>query len=108
MVSWVAGKILQRKGFIMRVLSLFALTVALSLAGAAGAAAQSTKDKDKKPEWPKEIGGKTAEEWIKAIAQPDRSKSVQAMKTILLFGPEKSLPAVPVILSELKKHKGGT
>lgn len=94
----------------MRVFLLSTLTVVLFLGGAGVGTAQTKdkdkdKDKEKKAEWPAEIGGKTVGEWIDAIAQRDRAKSVAAMKTVLMFGPKKALKAVPVILDELRKHK---
>jgi hypothetical protein len=92
----------------MRALSLAGLVVALTLSLGGSAHAQGKdkdKDKDKKPEWPTEIGGKKVDEWIKEIAQKDRAKSLQALKTVVAFGPEKSIKAVPVIVAELKKHK---
>jgi HEAT repeat protein len=97
----------------MRTFLLSALVVALLLAGAGTGAAQpkgTDKDKDKKPAYPTEIGGKSLKEWIDAIAQPDRQKSLTAIQNVMLFDPKDAYDAVPVILKELKKHnpKGGT
>lgn len=89
----------------MRLLILSTLTVALLLAGASSAGAQPGKDKDKTTDWPTEVGGKTAKEWIEAIPQSNRSESVKALQVVLMFGPKESLKAVPVILKELAKHK---
>ncbi len=66
----------------------------------------STGEKDaKKPAPITEIGGKTLDQWIAEISSRDRSRSSAAIKTILLFGPEQAQKAIPVILSELKKHR---
>jgi HEAT repeat protein len=51
-----------------------------------------------------QIGGKLLEEWIADISARDPSKRVTAIRTVLLFGPERALQAVPALLKELKKH----
>src|SRR5687767_3047935 len=105
----------------MRWLTLCTLVAAVllgtaSLAGAQGKDKDKDKDKDKvkKPEWPTEIAGRSFEKWLDDIQQlenvkkkvpMDRAKSVLAMKTIVMFGPQKAIKAVPPILEELKKHK---
>jgi HEAT repeat protein len=99
----------------MRVLSFLAATL---LAFAAGAvvttAAQKPGTKDgkfdptdtkKAPAEITDIGGKSLDEWIKAIGSSDRSESSVAIKTILMFPPEQARKAIPVLIGELKKHK---
>jgi HEAT repeat protein len=95
---------------------VFAFLTTIALAFAAGAvttAAQKPGKKDKsdsteskkEPAEVTEIGGKTLDEWIKAIGSTDRSESSTAIKTILGFGPEKARKAIPALIAELKKHK---
>jgi HEAT repeat protein len=66
---------------------------------------------DKKPQPPpeavrpvNEIGGRKLEQWIADISSKDRSKGENALRTVLMFGPEKAYRAVPAIVAELKKH----
>ena len=73
--------------------------------GNAGQFRRTDNGADTKHKWPTEIGGKTSKEWIKAIAQPNRSESVKALKVVLQVGPKVALEAVPTILAKLKKHK---
>ncbi|MCI0459375.1 MAG: HEAT repeat domain-containing protein [Gemmataceae bacterium] len=87
------------------------LTVALLALGAGTAAAQD-KGKGKKEEPDKQklptitdVGGKNLDQWLQAIASKDRSISSSAVKTILLFGPDQASKAVPIIITELKKHR---
>jgi HEAT repeat protein len=87
-------------------LALFTLTAGL-LACAAGFG-QDTKKKDDKKEAPKvvtEVGGRDFQHWLDEIRGTDPSKRAIAMKAVMMFGPEKAEQAVPVIISELKKHK---
>ncbi len=51
-----------------------------------------------------QIGGKSLEEWIKEITSKDPSKGEKAIRTILLFGPDRAVDAVPILISQLKKH----
>lgn len=93
---------------------LFALFAATCLA--AGAQGVKTDDKkevkkeakeDKKGEI-YEIAGKRLDQWIKEIRSADPSRRETAMRTVILFGPEKAYQAVPPILAELKKHHRDT
>ena len=54
---------------------------------------------------PTEVMGKRFTDWVKEIHAVDPSRREEAMKTILLFGPDKAYEAVPEILKELSKHK---
>jgi len=49
-----------------------------------------------------QIGGKTLEQWIKEIPSKDPSVGEKAIRTILMFGPDRAMDAVPIIISELK------
>jgi hypothetical protein len=49
-----------------------------------------------------QIRGKTVEEWIKQIPSKDPSKGEEAIRTILMFGPDRAMGAVPIVISELK------
>jgi HEAT repeat protein len=51
-----------------------------------------------------EIGGKDLDEWIKEIHASDPSARVNAIRTVLLFGPERAQKAVPALIAELRKH----
>src|SRR5438270_694500 len=68
------------------------------------------KDPDPKKEADKEItadtkiNGKKLDEWIKLIADRDRSQTEVAIKTIISYGPTLAKKAVPDLLKELKKH----
>ena len=74
------------------------------------------KDKDKTPKDPKdpkytepkeptEIGGKSFAYWQQTLQKnKDPGKREEAIKAILLFGPNKAYEAVPDLLSELNKH----
>ena len=92
---------------------LFALTAAFALGLTAGAQDAKKKDdkessfKDRPPEIT-EVGGKGIEQWVKEIASKDPSKRETAMRTVLLFGPDKAYQAVPTLLQELKKHTDRT
>src|SRR6516225_7141660 len=91
----------------MRFLLVFAAG-AIWFVASAGQAPGQKKDKDKeKPEQKTtitEIGGKTIEQWIKEIPSKDRSKGENAIRTVLMFGPDRAYDAVPVLMAELKKH----
>ena len=50
-----------------------------------------------------QIGGKTMEQWIKEIGVPDPSKRENAIRSVLLFGPERAYEAVPAIIKELDR-----
>lgn len=50
-----------------------------------------------------QIGGKTIEQWIKEIGAADPSKRENAIRTVLLFGPDRAYVAVPTIVKELDK-----
>jgi HEAT repeat protein len=72
----------------------------------AGNAPGQKKDKEKPPEKKTtitEIGGKTFLQWKKEITSKDRSKGENAIRTILLFGPDQAYDAVGVIMAELKR-----
>src|ERR1051325_3159003 len=64
------------------------------------------KEKDPTPTAPEitEVQGRSFKEWRTDIHDKDPSKREEAMRQILLFGPEKAYDAVPEILAELKKH----
>src|SRR5207249_4945077 len=73
---------------------------------------KTPKDKDPKvvptvPAFipPAEVLGKSFEQWRKQIKAPDPTRREEAMKMILMFGPDKSYAALPDIIAELKKHK---
>jgi HEAT repeat protein len=51
-----------------------------------------------------EVGGKTLQEWIAEIGSPDRSKGENAMRTCLMFGPDRAYEALPAIMKVLQTH----
>jgi HEAT repeat protein len=69
--------------------------------------AQDKKGKDDKAVFiePKEVLGKTFKEWESEIHAKDPSRREEAMKTILLFGPDRAYEAVPAIIKEINKYK---
>src|SRR5437763_1009975 len=86
------------------------LSLAITFCAVGAGEAQETKKsgKDSKaPEFvePTEVMGKTFKEWTKEIHAFDPSRREEAMKAVLLFGPNKAYEAVPEILKELSKHK---
>jgi HEAT repeat protein len=87
----------------MRALSLAAVVLALLLVR--DARSQGSKKKDKLPAAPQDhvIGDKTLKQWIKEIQHPDPSRKENAIRTIVLFGPELAQQAVPALIGELKK-----
>jgi HEAT repeat protein len=69
--------------------------------------------KEKEPEPSKsteitEIHGRSFKEWERDISDKDPTRRELAIKTILLFGPDKAYEAVPEILAELKRHTART
>src|SRR5713226_1721488 len=91
----------------MRFLLVLAAGFVWFVAGATDAPGQK-KDKEKPPEKKTtitEIGGKRVDQWISEIPSKDRSKGENALRTVLLFGPDQAYGAVPVILKELKNPK---
>jgi HEAT repeat protein len=72
---------------------------AIALAWAAPAAAQLPDGNE-----PKEVAGRTFEDWSKDITHKDPSKREMAIRAILGFGPEKAYEAVPAMLTELRRH----
>src|SRR5438128_194256 len=54
------------------------------------------------------VAGRTLEYWISEISSRDQSKSQNAIRAVMLFGPERAYQAVPVILDRLKKHSPAT
>ncbi len=65
------------------------------------------KEKDATDTQLQEIGGKGIEQWIKEISSKDRSKGENAIRTVLVFGAERAYEAVPVLIKELKRQRGG-
>ncbi len=51
-----------------------------------------------------EVSGKTFDQWVREIHAKDPSRREAAIRTVVLFGPEKASKAVPEILFELKRH----
>lgn len=84
------------------------VAAAVLLLGCAASRAQPPKLELKPDPKAEEIGGKSLPEWIKEIPHKDRSRSENAIRTVLLFGPERAYEAVPVLLRELAKHTSTT
>jgi HEAT repeat protein len=53
------------------------------------------------PQYPTQVGGKNLDQWIKEIDSPDPSHRVQAITTVLLFGPS-AKKAIPALVRQLK------
>jgi HEAT repeat protein len=62
---------------------------------------KSESEKTQKLPQVTEILGKNVDQWVAEIRSPDKSKAENAIRTVLLFGPEQSQKAVPVLLKEL-------
>ena len=54
------------------------------------------------------VAGRTIEYWISEIPSVDPSKSENALRAVMLFGPERAYQAVPVIIDVLRKHSPST
>lgn len=50
------------------------------------------------------IGGRTLEQWLADLKLKDNSKRENALRTILLFGPDRAYAALPVVMDLMKKH----
>jgi HEAT repeat protein len=51
----------------------------------------------------KEVGGKTLTQWAKEINARDPSRRENAIRTVLMFGPERAAKAVPTLLAGLSQ-----
>jgi hypothetical protein len=91
----------------MRVLASAALPGLIALLLSAPAPAQEKGEKPKS-RFVSDIAGKTADVWIAEIHSKDPSKRENAIRTILLFGPEQAQAAIPALIAELKKHTSTT
>jgi HEAT repeat protein len=90
----------------MRFVTLFVSGLLVFCVGPGPARSQDkAPDKTENPPEITEVGGRPIEEWIKDISARDRSKGEAAIRTVLLFGPDRAYQAVPAILHELEKHK---
>jgi hypothetical protein len=90
----------------------YVLCAVLTVCCCVPAAAQGVKKEEKKEDKKEskkfeiyEIGGKDLKHWITEIHSVDPSRRENAMRTVLLFGPDKAYQAVPALLAELKKHQ---
>jgi HEAT repeat protein len=88
----------------MRFVTLAALTALAAALSAAPAAAQKNFGQKPDPGTVTEIAGKSVDVWISEIHSKDPSKRENAIRTVLLFGPEHARRAVPALIAELKKH----
>jgi HEAT repeat protein len=85
----------------MRLIPPFAVAVSVLLLLCAAPFAQ---EKGQKPSsQADEIGGKTLDQWAREISSKDRSRGENAIRTIMMFGPDRAYEAVPVLLKELSK-----
>src|SRR5436309_15589580 len=60
---------------------------------------------EKKPPQKKieKIADKTLRQWIEEIKDRDKGKAENAIRTVILFGPDDALKAVPALIAEMKK-----
>jgi HEAT repeats len=65
----------------------------------------TTPDPKKEPPEPTEYMGKSFSQWLSKIRDADPTHREEAMKAVLMFGPNKSADAIPEILTQLEKHK---
>jgi HEAT repeat protein len=69
------------------------------------AGAQSKTDKKTAPPPVEQLGGKTLDQWVAEFkTTKDPSKVENAIRTIVLFGPDAAQAALPHLLAILKKH----
>lgn len=61
-------------------------------------------DKDKKPEWPKEIGGRGPSDYVKDLSDPDPHIRNVAFQTLPKFGPDAQAIAGRPIVKALEKE----
>src|SRR5262245_21650048 len=105
----MTGKIVAERGSIMRFVPILGIALVAFWAAPAADKTKSKKDdKDTKKQTAPpitEVGGKKLDQWIAEFPSKDRSKSSAAIKTVLMFGPDQAVKAVPAILGELKKNK---
>jgi len=77
----------------------------LVLAAGGPALAQAKEDKKLTAPVVDELGGKTLDQWLKEFkTAKDPSKVENAIRTILLFGPDSAQGALPHLLAILRKH----
>jgi hypothetical protein len=90
---------------------LFSLAVAIFVV-AVGESQEGKKILEKKPDGGQntvaEVAGKGFYEWAKEIHHKDPAKREVAIKTVLLFGPDKAYSVLPDILSTLELHYKST
>jgi HEAT repeat protein len=84
--------------------SAFILTMLAALAVATGAT--NAQKIEKPPDTTvTEIGGKTMQQWIEQLHSLDPSKRENAIRTILLFGPDRAYEAMDDFIKELEKTR---
>jgi hypothetical protein len=106
------GEILDTVSFNMKSRFFFAAALLMFTWAAAGLAQTGgEKKKDGEPKKDAEqitektlIGGKNLAEWIKDISSSDRSQTELALTTVVNYGPELAVQAVPAMIAELKKQ----
>src|SRR5579863_9964303 len=52
------------------------------------------------------VAGRTLEYWISQIPSKDQSKSENAIRAVMEFGPDRAYQAVPVIMDRVRQHPG--
>jgi hypothetical protein len=77
----------------------------LAFLPAAPAAAQQGGKKSEPPSMTTLVGGKSLDEWVKEIPSRDPSKAENAIRTVMLYGPELAGQAVPTIIKVMKRHE---
>jgi len=75
-----------------------------------GKAGKDPKESDKEPKFvvPKAVLGRNFDAWKVELKSKDPSRREKAMRTILLFGPDKAYEALPELIAELAKHNKPT
>jgi HEAT repeat protein len=93
------------KGFVMRIAWL-GLCATVLLAVAHGPALAQKKGEAKSQfEATPQLGGKTFSQWLAELkTTKDPSKSENAIRTILMFGPDEAQQALPTLLGILRRH----
>jgi HEAT repeat protein len=88
----------------MRLLFTTAILSAVFLAASSGQTPLGKGEKEPVSSENLEIAGKTLQEWIAEIGSPDRSKGENAIRTSLMFGPDRAYEALPAIMKVLGTH----
>lgn len=87
----------------MRIFRIAAASIVATLLSANFAPAQTLVTPGSSGSIPNDINGKTLEEWIKQIDNPDPSLREQAIRSVMLFGPT-ARRAIPALVRQVRNN----